>query len=53
MIKLYNSYLTHTEHQKGEGDNTMRGATEIVRNLKPRISFGCNQKTAEGGACSV
>ena len=33
--------------------HTGRGATEIVINLKPRISSGANISTAEGGACSV
>ena len=32
---------------------TGRGATETVRNLKPCISSGPNQNTADGGACSV
>ena len=32
---------------------TGRGATDIVRNLKPCISSGPNQNTADGGACSV
>lgn len=32
---------------------TGRGATEIVRNLKPCISSGPSQNTADGGACSV
>lgn len=30
-------------------NNTGRGATEIVRNLNPRISSGPNQNTADGG----
>jgi hypothetical protein len=36
-----------------KANNTGRGATEMVRNLNPRISSGPNRKTADGGGCSV
>lgn len=39
--------------KKKKVNNTGRGATEIVRNLNPRISSGPNQNTADGGGCSV